>query len=237
MRIKLPVNSSTAITDGFINLTGIAPTQHIFNFTEEDEDGNIVLGKSFTATVKPTTDGPSVTSISLTEFDQSDGSDIKEGMVQSALATKTVRDTASDPNTLDIEYHGDESYADVFVSEVGTAVVAQGGVSVLPVRDSEVTSAKNLVVVGGSCVNSVAAGLLGGALCGADFEAKTGVGAGSFLVETFAQSNGGVATLVAGYNAQDTSNAAKYLTTQAVDTTVGKKYKGTTATSATMVVS
>jgi hypothetical protein len=78
--------------------------------------------------------------------------------------------------------------------------------------------------------------LLGGALCGADFEAKTGVGAGSFLIETFARDGGAVATLVAGYNAEDTTNGAKYLTTQMPDTTVGKTYKGTSATTATLVV-
>ena len=44
-----------------------------------------------------------------------------------------------------------------------------------------------------------------------------------------------VATLVAGYNAADTTNAAKYVTTQTVDTMVGKKYKGTSATQATLV--
>jgi hypothetical protein len=51
------------------------------------------------------------------------------------------------------------------------------------------------------------------------------------LIETFARDGGGVATLVAGYNAQDTRNAATALTTQVVDTTAGKKYTGTTATS------
>ena len=55
------------------------------------------------------------------------------------------------------------------------------------------------------------------------------------MIESFAQSGGKVATLVAGYNAGDTTNAAKYLTTQTVDTDVGSKYVGTTATSATLV--
>ena len=77
---------------------------------------------------------------------------------------------------------------------------------------------------------------LSGKTCGADFTAKTGVGAGQFLVETFSRTGGKVATLVAGYNAADTTNAATYLTTQTVDTSVGKKYIGTTATSASLVV-
>ncbi len=77
--------------------------------------------------------------------------------------------------------------------------------------------------------------MLGGALCGSAFEAKTGVGNGQFLIQTFSRTGGKVATLVAGYNAADTTNAGKYLTTQTVDTTVGKKYKGTSATQATLV--
>ncbi|HLC31639.1 MAG TPA: hypothetical protein VJK51_03150 [Candidatus Nanoarchaeia archaeon] len=120
-----------------------------------------------------------------------------------------------------------ESSGDGSVKELGSVVVT----------DSEVSSVagKNLIVVGGSCVNSVAAGILGGSLCGADFEAKTSVGNSMYLIETFGR-DGKVATLVAGYNAGDTINAAKFLTTQTVDTTVGKKYKGTTATSAELVV-
>ena len=109
------------------------------------------------------------------------------------------------------------------------------------VKDSEVSSVstKNLIVIGGSCVNTVAAQLLGSSapLCDAAFTAKTGVSAGQFLIQSFASpySTGKVATLVAGFNAQDTVNAAKYFTTQAVDTTAGKTYKGTSATEATLV--
>jgi hypothetical protein len=95
-----------------------------------------------------------------------------------------------------------------------------------------------LIVIGGNCVNSVAAKLLGtvDASCGADFETKTGVVGGQFLIQTLASpySASKVATLVAGRYAADTTNAAKYLTTQTVDTTSGKKYKGTSATVATL---
>ena len=109
--------------------------------------------------------------------------------------------------------------------------------------DSEVSSvsAKNLVVIGGSCINTVAAKLLGSetALCGADFTTKTGAGSGQYVIQTFESpyATTKIATLVAGYEAQDTTNAAKYLTTQkTVDTTKGKKYVGTTATTAELQV-
>ncbi|MBS3091233.1 hypothetical protein J4217_02180 [Candidatus Pacearchaeota archaeon] len=118
-----------------------------------------------------------------------------------------------------------------------TGVKALGSVAV---ADSEVSavSAKNLIVVGGNCVNSVAAALLGtsSTSCGADFETKTGVTGGSFLIQSFTSpyASTKIATLVAGRYAADTTKAAKYLTTQAVDTTAGKKYKGTSETVATV---
>jgi hypothetical protein len=241
LKIQLPVVNGTAAGGGHGSLNANAtnsPTSWVMNFTEEDEDGNIDVGDSFTATLGFTGDDEvQVSSISVTDYPEDDDSDTYVGYVSSALATKTMLDTGADPDVLDIEYHGAESYAEVYVSETGAAVVSgEESARVLAVKDSESVSAKNLVVVGGSCVNSVAAELLGGALCGADFEAKTGVGAGSFLIETFSRDGGGVATLVAGYNAQDTTNAAKYLTTQAVDTSAGMKYKGTTSTSAELVV-
>jgi len=42
-------------------------------------------------------------------------------------------------------------------------------------------------------------------------------------------------SLVAGYEAEDTANAATFFTTQDVDTTLGTKYVGTTGTQATMI--
>ncbi|OGJ16139.1 hypothetical protein A3K74_02820 [Candidatus Pacearchaeota archaeon RBG_13_33_26] len=108
------------------------------------------------------------------------------------------------------------------------------------VKDSEVSSvsSKNLIVVGGSCINSAAAKLVGTPACSSDFTTKTGIGSGQFLIQSFgdAYTTGKVALLVAGYEASDTVNAATYLRTQTVDTTAGKKYKGTSSTSAELVV-
>jgi hypothetical protein len=155
-----------------------------------------------------------------------------------------IKYNTQDNDKVEVFYPDNQMFADVLFTSAGAVVeagsVAGGTVKKLgsvSVSDAEVSSVsgKNLIVVGGSCVNSVAASLLGGALCGADFETKTTVGAGSFLIETFSRDGGKVATLVAGYNADDTSNAAKYLTTKVVDTTVGKTYKGTSATTATLV--
>lgn len=165
--------------------------------------------------------------------------------------TVVTRDgTTSDQKTATISYPDEQVYAQVYASEDTASIVAGGstggatGASSLgsvSVKDSEVSSVatKNLIVVGGSCVNTVAAELLGvsSRTCGEDFTTKTGVGSGQYLIQTFARTGGKVATLVAGFNAGDTTTAAKALTTSVVDTTSGTKYTGSTSTDLKSVVS
>jgi hypothetical protein len=262
LKIQLPVDVSTAASPaqtakGAINLTagvasvGHSPDSFYLFMTEENKDDNVAKGVEFNATIDSDSDGDlevkDTTVNNGNEYDIPGTSDDTTSMVTSDLATTVKRTVSADRGTAVVEYHGGESYADIFLTAVGAtvtsgdsssgatgSVVKLGSVSVSDAEAATVAS-KNLIVVGGSCINTVAADLLGGALCGADFEAKTGVGAGSFLIQTFERTGGKVATLVAGYNAEDTSNAAKYLTTQVVDTTVGKKYKGTSATTASLV--
>ena len=162
--------------------------------------------------------------------------------------TIITRDSGSSGHTkATISYPDEQIFANLYMGEESASITGGsgstgGGTTVgVPILDSEASSVstKNWIVVGGSCVNSVAADLLGVTYptCGADWTTKTGVGAGEYLIHTLAQGTGGkVATLVAGFNAGDTTNAATYLRTQTgVDTTVGKKYKGTSSTTATLV--
>jgi hypothetical protein len=255
LKIALPLDASlsgSTTADGAINFTdnatysqpGHSSDSFYVYMTEEDKDGNVAKGIKFNATANDDSDGNvhiTTFDVGQTKLDVPGTSDDQVGMIVSDLATKVTRVVSSDKGKLSVEYHGGESYADSFLTSLEAQVSTSGSnAKVLLIKDSEAasTAAKNLVVVGGSCINTVAAQLLGSsALCGADFTAKTGVGAGQFLIETFQNPNGaGVATLVAGYNAADTTNAGKYLTTQVVDTTIGKAYKGTTATSAQLVV-
>ena len=156
----------------------------------------------------------------------------------------TTDASESDQKTVDISYPGSQTYTWAYVGATGSSVSSGGSsggaLGDVLVTDSEISSvqSKNLIVVGGSCVNTVASELLGGAACGASFTDATGVGTGQFLIEsmTSSYSSGKVALIVAGYEAADTGNAATYLRTQTVDTSVGKKYVGTTATSAELVV-
>ncbi len=156
-----------------------------------------------------------------------------------ALVSKEDRSNQNGVATL--AYPSSQMYFDVVFSSEAASVGTGGGTQLgdVLVKDSEVSSvsSKNLIVVGGSCINTVASTLLDGVGCGTSFTDKTGVGSGQFLIQSLSSpyASGKVALIVAGYEAADTVNAATYLRTQTVDTTVGKKYKGTTSTSAELV--
>jgi hypothetical protein len=234
LHMQLPV-ATTGSGDGSLNVT-ISPASWVMNFTEEDEDDNIHTGLSFTATLgQNSEDDAEISAVSVTDYETEDGSDNYKGYVISALATETLWKTGGDQDSLDITYHGSEAYAQVYLTESTVSFnedgSSGGGSSgTMVVKDSEVSSVqtKNLIVVGGSCVNTVAAKLLNSdvPLCGDDWTAKTNAGAGAFLIETYANpwSTGKVATLVAGYDATDSTNAVNALKTETIDTTVGKKY-------------
>ena len=107
----------------------------------------------------------------------------------------------------------EQVYAQVSVS-MGATVSGASAAGNMIFKDSETSSyaGKNVVIVGGSCVNSAAASALGVAAgtCGADFTAKTGVSAGQFLIKKTTL-GGNTAIVVAGYEADDTVKAAQYL--------------------------
>ena len=66
---------------------------------------------------------------------------------------------------------------------------------------------RNVILVGGSCINSATAQLLGGTACGVDFTTKTGIGDGQYLIQAFAslQNSEKIAVIISGYRAEDTS--------------------------------
>ncbi len=216
----------------------------------EDKDENLGTGTMFNLTLNDNTDNK----VYVSEVDnagtggpngeEQGDTNIYETYIRDECAPRILHYTAPDEDWAEVYYPGtddSETYAEVFLTEETS--VMEGGTGILGevlVKDSEVSSvsSKNLVVVGGSCINSAAATLVGGAKCTADWTAATGVGSGEFLIQSFgdAYTTGKIALLVAGYSADDTVNAVTYLRTQTVDTTAGKKYKGTSSTSASLVV-
>jgi len=153
----------------------------------------------------------------------------------------TTDETDSDQYNMVLSYPEEQTTAMIYVDGLveGSGSTTLGDVKVM---DDELASSgmsgKNLIVVGGSCVNTAASTLLGGSTgCGASWTAATGAGSGEWVIQTFANpwASSKVATLVAGWEQGDTANAATYLKTQNPLTNVGHKLTGTTATAATVV--
>ncbi len=125
----------------------------------------------------------------------------------------TLQSPSSDPQELTLSYPDKQRLPQVFFTSGAVTTGASASGDLTPVTvvdatklDSEVASAsaQNLVVVGGPCVNSVAAELLGNpATC------TEGFMPGKARVKLFSQANGNVALLVAGYSGADTRLAGK----------------------------
>ncbi|HJO14571.1 MAG TPA: hypothetical protein QGG70_00810 [Candidatus Pacearchaeota archaeon] len=132
----------------------------------------------------------------------------------------TTDSADSDQKTGTISYPDEQVYAQIYIAENSATITpgvisGGGGGQVLIVKDSEMSSVagKNLVVVGGSCINTAAAKILNSdsPLCGSAFTDATDVGATQYLIKTVQSpwSADKVAMLVAGYEAADTVNAVK----------------------------
>ena len=205
--------------------------------TEADREGSVGEGKNFTVTIAPTDsdeDSVEVTSVNKGNADlvdwETSTKNVHQGYIYSDLATSYTLDRSGKNNDLEISYYGEEVSAKVVVASTSvSSVPGEAGDLIVADTDAAKMSGKNLIVVGGSAINSVAARLLGfdGPAYGEDFTEKTGVSAGEYLIQSFDKDDGKVAIVVAGYNADDTEKGAKFLANK--DYVVGKKYKGTTA--------
>ena len=133
----------------------------------------------------------------------------------------TTDQSDTDQYDATISYPDEQVYAQVYIAQAAAGITpgqsGSGGTSsqVLIVKDSEVSSVsgKNLFVVGGSCINTVAAKILGSdsPLCAADFTTKTNTGVGQYIIKSVKSpyNDQKIALLVAGYEAADTVNAVK----------------------------
>jgi len=254
------INGSGGVTADLFNITMVIPgttTPQIAPalFVFEEKDYNNIYNALLVSTEigANADDGMGVNAVTDTWTNES--STWKSTLQSNSKLSKridywgtvvTLDNTDSDQLITTISYPDEQVYGQLYLGK-GDAVITPGVTSSgsatqlgdILVKDSEVSSVsatKNLVVVGGSCINSVAATLLGGAKCGSDFTSATGVGSGQFIIQSFgdALSVGNIALLVAGYDVSDTVNAAKYLETQPVKTDATTKYVGTTSTSATL---
>ncbi len=159
------------------------------------------------------------TNVGTKEYDYMDSYGIK-------LADGSTAKAEADADVVELSVPEEQVYAQVTVS-MG-AVVDASSSSIKVVKDTEVDSVKdkNLVVVGGSCINTVAAQILGSStpLCGAAFSDKTGAGVDKYLVQVAASpvNSQKIAMLVAGYEAADTAKAVAKVKEGKESTEVGK---------------
>jgi hypothetical protein len=231
LTIIIPTNAVTTLN---------ANTGAVLNISEADYEGDVGEGMEFAVTVKNNSnDNLHVSTHNLTDYDQESSDKVYTGVVPSDLASKFTFDTSADEYDFSVEYFGEETTAQVSAVYGGTTTSTGTTTGVVMVTDAEVASvsSKNLIIVGGSCINSAAAHVLGfdGATCGAAFTAGTGVGSGQYLIQGFdgAYTSGKLALVVAGYESADTVNGVNYLINKKPDTS--KKTTGSTATEATSV--
>jgi hypothetical protein len=146
-----------------------------------------------------------------------------------------IKQTGSDDKKLAIYYPENAVQAKFYIGELNAiqdVSTTTQSYSIITNKDTESVSYQNnnIVVVGGSCINAVAAKLLGSdsPICENDFTLKTGVGAGQYLVEVFKNpwNTDKVAILVAGYNAEDTTRGVNDLLTIPMNLSVGSKIIG-----------
>jgi hypothetical protein len=157
-----------------------------------------------------------------------DSDTYKSAAVDQYGAFVTMESRTNENGVATITLPQSQMYFDVQLTADSVVSSSKAGITV--VKDSEVASVKdkNLVVVGGSCINQAAAMILTGktdALCGAAFADKTSVGAGKYLVQVAASPYNAqkVAMLVAGYDAADTTNAVAKVKEGKESTDVGSK--------------
>ncbi len=233
-------------TLGVSNTAACATTFPLVMF-EEDKSENKYVGDWLNITLGWDSSSPSAVEVTGVATSNTDApsteileTNVYRDFIYSALATEILWEKPdSGQNSLKLIYHGDEVAADVYITSAG-ALTSSGTLGDVLFTDAEKSSweGMNVIIVGGSCINSAAATALGVSehTCGATFTAATGVGSGEFLIKGVqdAFTSGKLALVVAGYDAADTVNAATYFRTQSIDSS--KEYKGTTATSAELVV-
>lgn len=190
----------------------------------------------------------SSTTVELFSPDYND--DLNIGMSDYGVLVKEEDEGTNDPDTLTIEYPLSQLLPQAFVTFEKT-VTMEGGAGTITVERpqrieigsavlaSQVSdpSAANVVTVGGSCINSVTAEIMGLTYpaCGAD----SGLAEGEGIVKLY-ESGDKVAIVVAGWEAEDTTRAtrvlADYKMYQEAGQLVGTEVKvtGTSATEFTV---
>ncbi len=195
------------LTIGGTAVTNVTGTLEQLGTNDEDSDANDIIFAN--------------TDVSTEDYDYMDHYGIK-------LSDGTTVQAEADDDMATLSIPDEQVYAQVTVSMGATVEDGEdSSVGFASFKDNEVSSyaGKNLIVVGGSCINTVAAELLGSStpLCESAFTTATTVKSGEFLIQSFTRGSN-IALLVAGYSAADTERAVNYLVNTAdISTTAGSK--------------
>jgi hypothetical protein len=190
------------------------------NFDEATVDEILNVTFSVDTTPEMDLDVVSDSAIGLSPKSPEDNSDIKLGLTNYGVATKEINED-NDPDSLEIMYPLQQLLPQAFVTFSKTVTLEGGagtitvekpqrieiGSAVLASQVSDPTSA-NVITVGGPCINSVTAEIMGLTYpaCGAD----SGLGEGEGIVKLY-ESGDKVAIVVAGWEAEDTTRATRVL--------------------------
>ena len=235
-----------------VSTLGSNETSVVLWFMEEDYNEDLGGGNLFNVTLDAHSSTATVRRASVTAIYGAEISTIQETersskiweyFLEDDLATNIKWDkTNADQYDVTITYHGSEVAADVYLTSPETTV---GEVGNMVFKDNEKASwqSREVVLVGGSCINSATATALGVAsgTCEAAFTSATGVGSGQYLIQSVgdAFTTGKIALVVAGYEKADTAAAASRLVNQptTIDTTAGNKYLGVVGVEGTSTIS
>ncbi|MBD3253319.1 hypothetical protein GF386_06300 [Candidatus Pacearchaeota archaeon] len=203
-------------------------------FVEEEdqsESTSDVKNAVLLPTIDDTSHSEATTPVFTGTYDTDSFDDADHTGYVTNFGTYVLKNTKDDDQTLtSLTYSSDQMHAEVFMSEVGASITPGSGgtggqVSVFKDNEVNSVSGKNLIVVGGSCINTVAAKILDSTvpLCGADFTAKTNAGPGQYIIKVVESpyNSEKIAMLVAGYEAADTVNA-KNKVLEGISTDVGE---------------
>lgn len=127
MTIYLPVDEAGSLNAGNSITLAAAPTLYTFWLREADTSRTPEAGTPINIVVGWVDGKTAVTSIDdVKQYLSPDSGGLYEsssrdyvGYIASGLGTKIKYDTSSSQADVELEYHGDESYADVFVSDTG----------------------------------------------------------------------------------------------------------------------
>ncbi len=213
LQITLPVDETNNVS-------------RIMNVTEEDKDENIGEGTSFQLDVTFNNDVEAhvklVTKAMLSNGRTYSIDDSKRyvGYVESQVSTQVVEDKTADQYAIELIYPGEETFAELYVGSKASTVLTTTGSESVAVTKIEVGAAvldtslssytnQNLIVIGGPAINRATAALLGKPY--PSYGADSGIPENAGLIKLVEQTDGTVAIIVAGWEADDTQRVSRVL--------------------------